>query len=121
MTGAETRLDIQPLCDKDYEPMTLDGYNFSGPPDIGIAYFELAYQCRRDDCSRCYNIVHGYFTLAEGRRFVDERIKLCPHGVPMYIAEPQKENIPTVWRCGLIDCGCSKSKPATGLPEDTSE
>ena len=65
---------INPVCDKDFVPMSLMDLYIEGPSD---PHFLRAHACDQRGCHRCYNDATGYFDLLAERIVLGAEQNLC--------------------------------------------
>jgi hypothetical protein len=92
---------LKSLCDKHRTPMSPCQF-------IGSLSLLGAFACDTVGCTRCYDVVVGYFDVVGEKPLLEKQQQRCPDDdLPMYLDSVRTDSSET-WCCGRE--GCLQSK-----------
>lgn len=104
MSLVRMRSDIKPVCDKHHEPMSLVFLVWEVGGDVST---KNVFACSRLGCQRHYDIIHGYYTIAEGQieRETKTHNPCSKDELPMYLYDYEPQGSVGKWKCAQFGCG----------------
>ena len=103
MSLVRMRTDIEPICDEHLKSMELVLLVWQVGTD---AWTRHVFACKTLRCLRHYDIIHGYYTISDGRTEVNTKTHVsCPiDGLPMYLNEYRPQRRVGMWMCAQFGC-----------------
>ena len=98
------RDNIEPLCDRDFSAMQLEGFTAT---NIQLTF--RAYACKEPGCTRAYNSSLGYFDVSNTVSLEDQVRRECPEEQTfMFVSGVSADSGKERWTCAQVHCDHSE-------------